>query len=107
MVILFVILFRKHIPRFPLSYFCPFPFVELKNLLKIGVPSAGENMSYSFSQVVLTYFINMLGNEALATRTYVVNIVMFVYLFAIAMAQGGAICIGHLVGERKFMQPIC
>ena len=33
MVILFVILFRKHIPRFPLSYFRPFPFVELKNLL--------------------------------------------------------------------------
>ena len=101
MVILFVILFRKHIPKFPLSYFRPFPFVELKNLLKIGIPSAGENMSYSFSQVVLTYFINMLGNEALTTRTYVVNIVMFVYLFAIAMAQGGAICIGHLVGEKK------
>ena len=101
MVILFVILFRKHIPKFPLSYFHPFPFVELKNLLKIGIPSAGENMSYSFSQVVLTYFINMLGNEALTTRTYVVNIVMFVYLFAIAMAQGGAICIGHLVGEKK------
>ena len=101
MVILFVILFRKHISRFPLSYFCPFPFVELRNLLKIGVPSAGENMSYSFSQVVLTYFINMMGNEALTTRTYVVNMVMFVYLFAIAMAQGGAICIGHLVGEKK------
>lgn len=101
MVILFVILFRKHIPSFPASYFRPFPFTELKNLLKIGVPSAGENMSYSFSQVVLTYFINMLGNEALTTRTYVVNIVMFVYLFAIAMAQGGAICIGHLVGEKK------
>lgn len=101
MVILFVILFRKHIPRFPLNYFFPFPFVELKNLLKIGIPSAGENMSYSFSQVVLTYFINMLGNEALTARTYVVNMVMFVYLFAIAMAQGGAICIGHLVGEKK------
>jgi len=70
MVILFVILFRKHIPRFPLSYFCPFPFVELKNLLKIGVPSAGENMSYSFSQVVLTYFINMLGNEAYLCGEY-------------------------------------
>lgn len=101
MVILFVILFRKHISRFPLSYFRPFPFAELRNLLKIGIPSAGENMSYSFSQVILTYFINMLGNEALATRTYVVNMVMFVYLFAIAMAQGGAICIGHLVGKKK------
>lgn len=101
MVILFVILFHKYIPRFPLAYFRPFPVVELKNLLKVGVPSAGENLSYSFSQVVLTYFINILGTEALATRTYVVNIVMFVYLFAIAMAQGGAICIGHLVGEKK------
>ena len=75
--------------------------IILKNLLKIGLPSAGENMSYSLSQVLLTYFINMLGNEALTTRTYVVNMVMFVYLFAIAMAQGGAICIGHLVGEKK------
>lgn len=101
MLILFILLFRKHIPSFPLSWFRPFPFVELRNLLKIGIPSAGENMSYSFSQVVLTYFINMLGNEALATRTYVVNMVMFVYLFAIAMAQGGAICIGHLVGQKK------
>lgn len=101
MLILFVILFKKHIKTFPLSYFKPFPFIELRNLLKIGLPSAGENMSYSFSQVVLTYFINMLDNEALATRTYVVNIVMFVYLFAIAMAQGGAITIGHLVGQKK------
>ena len=101
MVMLFVILFRKHIPRFPLHYFRPFPWVELKNLLKVGLPSAGENMSYSFSQVVITYFINILGNNALATRTYTVNIVMFVYLFAIAMAQGGAISIGHLVGQKK------
>lgn len=101
MVILFVILFKKHIPRFPLVNFRPFPWREMKNLLKIGLPSAGENMSYSLSQVVLTYFINLLGNEALAARTYVVNVVMFVFLYTIAMAQGGAICIGHLVGKKK------
>ena len=101
MVVLFVILFRKHISRFPLKYFRPFPWIELKNLLKIGIPSAGENMSYSLSQVVLTYFINLLGNEALAARMYVVNVVMFVYLFTIAMAQGGAISIGHLVGKKR------
>jgi putative MATE family efflux protein len=101
MVLLFIILFRKHIHKFPLEYFRPFPFIELKNLLKIGLPSAGENMSYSLSQVVLTYLINTLGNDALATRTYTVNIVMFVYLFAICMAQSGAICIGNMVGRKK------
>lgn len=78
MIVLFIILFRKHIPSFPLAYFRPFPWIELKNLLKVGLPSAGENLSYSFSQVVITYLINMLGNNALATRTYSVNIIMFV-----------------------------
>ena len=101
MVILFIILFRKHIHRFPLVYFRPFPWIELKNLMKVGLPSAGEQLSYSSSQVVITFFINILGVEALATRTYCVNIIMFVYLFSISMAQGGAICIGHLIGEKK------
>lgn len=101
MVLLFIILFKKHIHRFPRSYFHPFPTVELKNLMKVGLPSAGEQLSYSSSQIVITYFINILGNEALAARTYCVNIIMFIYLFTIAIAQGGAICIGHLVGEQK------
>ena len=101
MVILFIILFRKHIRKFPLAYFKPFPFKELKNLLKVGLPSAGEQLSYSSSQVVITYFINVLGTEALATRTYSVNIIMFSFLFSIAIAQGGAICIGHLIGEKR------
>jgi putative MATE family efflux protein len=101
MVILFIILFKKHIRKFPLTYFRPFPFKELKNLLKVGLPSAGEQLSYSSSQVVITYFINVLGTEALAARTYSVNIIMFSFLFCIAIAQGGAICIGHLIGEKR------
>lgn len=101
MVILFIILFRKHIPSFPVKLFRPFPWIELKNLLKIGLPAAGEEISYSGSQVAITFFINMLGNEALATRTYCWNMVFFVYIFSIAVGQGGAILIGHLVGERK------
>ena len=100
-VLLFIILFKKHIPSFPKEYFRPFPWIELKNLLKIGIPSAGEHMSYSLSQVVIAYFINMISNEALATRTYIVNIVMFTYIFALALAQGGAILIGQLVGMNK------
>ena len=100
-LMLFVILFKKHIPSFPKKLFSPFPWIELKNLLKIGIPSAGEHFSYSLSQVVITYFINMISNEALATRTYIVNIVMFTYIFALSIAQGGAILIGHLVGMKK------
>lgn len=101
MCILVFILRKKLITRFPREYFKPFPWRELKHLLHIGIPSAGEQISYSMSQVVVTYFINMISNEALTARTYCVNIVMFVYLFASAFGQGGAIEIGHLVGAHR------
>ncbi len=101
MVFLFVVLFTKHIPRFPMKLFRPFPWTEVKKLLKIGIPSAGENMSYNTQQIVITYFINRIGNDELTTFTYINNIVMFVYIFCISMAQAGAISIGHIVGEKK------
>ncbi len=101
MVCLFVVLFARHIPSFPLSQFSPFPWIEVRRLLKIGIPSAGENMSYNIQQIVIVYFINRLGNDELTTFTYINNVVMFVYIFCICMAQAGAISIGHIVGEKK------
>ena len=101
MVLLAVIHFRKHIPKFPLHYFRPMPWEELKNLLYIGIPAMSENISYSLSQVVITYFINQISNEALAARTYCANMIMFVYLFCLSITQGGDILVGHLVGQRR------
>jgi len=101
MVLLAIVHFRVHIPRFPLSYFRPIPWKELRNLLKIGIPAMSENISYSLSQVVITYFINQISNEALAARTYCANIIMFVYLFCLSITQGGDILVGHLVGQWR------
>lgn len=101
MFLLMIIHTKKHIQKFPLEYFRPFPWSELKNVLKIGIPAAGEELSYASSQVVITYFINKLGNEALATRTYCANAIMFVNLFCCSIVQGGDILVGHLVGKVK------
>ena len=101
MVLLAIIHFKKHIPRFPLHYFHPIPWKELRNLMKIGIPAMSENISYCLSQVVITVFINQISNEALAARTYCHNIIMFVYLFCISITQGGDILVGHLVGQRR------
>ena len=101
MVLLAVIHFKVHIPRFPLQYFRPMPWQELKNLLHIGIPAMSENISYCLSQVVITFFINQISNEALAARTYCHNMIMFVYLFCLSITQGGDILVGHLVGQRR------
>ena len=101
-VLLAIIHTRVHVNRFPREWFWPFPWRELRNLVKIGVPAMSEEMSYSLSQIVVTYFINQISNEALATRTYCVNIVMFGYLFCLSITQGGDILVGHLVGQNRY-----
>lgn len=101
MLMLFIVLFRRLVKRMPLDYFRPFPFRKLKDVLKIGLPSAGEQISYDASQVAIVYFINMLGNEVLAARVYVMNIVIIGYIFSLSMAQATSICTGNRVGEGK------
>ena len=100
MILLAIVHFRVHIRRFPLKYFRPMPWQELKNLMRIGIPAMSENISYSLSQVAITYFINQISNEALAARTYCYNMIMFVY-FCVSITQGGDILVGHLVGQWR------
>ena len=76
--------------------------VKLKQILAIGVPGAGEMFSYLASQVVILYFINMLGTDELAARTYMTNIVTFSFIFAISLGQGTSILTGHLTGQHKY-----
>ena len=100
-VLMFIILFTKVMPFPKKSYFKPFPWDKIKNLLVVGLPGAGENVSYSLSQVLITYFAVLLGTASLTARTYAMNIVMFSYMFAMAMGHGVAIVIGHLIGEDR------
>src|SRR5690625_1670882 len=74
---------------------------QVKNLLQIGIPSAGEQLSYNASQMVITYFIAQLGTVAITTKVYTQNIMMFIFLFSIAIGQGSQILIGHMVGAGK------
>ena len=101
MLLLAAVHFQVHIPTYPRSFFRPMPWQELRNLLHIGIPAMSENISYNFSQVVVTYFINQISNEALAARTYCANMIMFVYLFCLSITQGGDILVGHLVGQQR------
>ncbi len=94
--------FRTHIPKFPLAWFRPFPWSEVRNVFKIGLPAMGEELSYSLSQVTITYFVNKISTDALIVRTYAVNCIMFVYLFCVSITQGGDILVGHLVGRERY-----
>ncbi|RSD29345.1 MATE family efflux transporter [Mesobacillus subterraneus] len=91
----------KRIPgSLPMSMLFRFPKKHLKNLLNIGIPSAGEHLSYNGSQMLITYFIATLGTQALTAKVYTQNVMMFIFLFSIAISQGTQILIGHMVGAK-------
>ena len=73
---------------------------KLRKIMKIGLPGAGEMFSYSLSQTVIVYLVNKLGTEALAARTYLVNIITFIFLFSLSLGQASAIIVGQLAGQE-------
>lgn len=101
LVILYLLFKRSSIPLPFSSSFKLSPF-HIKGVLKIGLPSAGEHLSYSGSQMLITFFITLLGTTALTTKVYTFNIMMFIFLFAVAIGQGTQILIGHLIGAKSY-----
>ncbi|TMU88116.1 MATE family efflux transporter [Bacillus sp. BHET2] len=98
-----IIVIKKRIPTaLPIKRLFQLPASHVKNLLRIGVPSAGEHLSYNGSQMVITYFIASIGTNALTTKVYAQNLMMFIFLFSVAISQGTQIIIGHMIGAKEF-----
>ena len=79
-----------------------FPFHYIKSILKIGIPAAGDALSFQGYQMVIISLIGTLGTTALTTKIYTRSINFFIVLSAIAMAHGSAIIIGQLMGAKEY-----
>ena len=83
---------------------CQFSSDILSKIMKIGLPTAGENLSWMLQMMVITSFVALLGDKMLATQSYFFQISLFVMLFGIAIGLGTEIMIGHLVGAGELDQ---
>jgi putative MATE family efflux protein len=75
---------------------------DINALLSIGIPSAGENLSYQLSQLVITSFVVTLGTASLAARVYILNINMLCFLFTVAIAQGTQLLVARYIGGKQY-----
>lgn len=96
-----IIFYRYRLGRLSLRLLRPFPKEILVRLLKIGIPSAGENVAYSFYQLVLLSFINPMGAMAVNAKVYCTTLMSFSVVFSNALAQATQIVTGHLVGAGR------
>ncbi|HAX73539.1 MAG TPA: MATE family efflux transporter [Firmicutes bacterium] len=95
------VIYRRIDFNFSEGFFKRWPTQDIRNILRIGVPSALEQVAYSSSQVIIISFISLIGTLAITTRVYASNISMFIYLFSLAIANGNQVLVGYFIGERK------
>lgn len=101
-IVLAIVLFRRVESPKIFKYLKPLPWRDIRDMLKIGVPGALESFLYNLSQLVITSIVlNFLLEEELIAKTYVQNITMMFYIFAVAIGSASQILIGHLVGAGK------
>ena len=79
----------------------PFPWNYLKKQLKIGLPTAGETLSYNLSQFVLAIIVNMSCNVLDQNlRTYIMTFTSIIYLFASGSGIAMQVIEGNLLGQN-------
>lgn len=100
-IALIILLIKRTDGELNFKNFFRYEKLHVKSLLKIGIPSAGEQLSYNASQILITYFVAQLGTIAITTKVYTQNIMMFIFLFSVAIGQGTQILIGHMIGAGK------
>ena len=77
------------------------PAQSYKIILSVGVPTAGESLSYNISQIVIMAMISSLGTNAMSAQVYTMTIVRFVFAVAVATGQATQIKTGYLVGAKQ------
>jgi putative MATE family efflux protein len=100
-VAVFVFFFAAKIGRISLRYLKPFPGKLLIKMITIGLPTAGENLTYNLYQTTLLSFVNSMGNDAVTARVCCNTLISFAMIFSNASAMATQIITGHLVGAGK------
>jgi putative MATE family efflux protein len=94
-------LYRVMPVRMVLRDYVTFSKEYVRKILKVGVPSAVEQLTYQGCQTVFLYYITLLGSVALASRQYAHSISQYVFLWSLAIGMGTSIMVGRLVGARR------
>jgi len=100
-ILFFVFIRRRKDVVFHAKGITRVPKEAFKLVLKVGVPTAGESLSYNVSQITIMAMISTLGTFAMSAQVYTMTILRFVFVGAIAIGQATQIKAGYYVGARQ------
>lgn len=100
-IVLFVFLYRRIAVPIRFKDYFSFESRYVKQILSIGLPAAGEHMSWQSQHMMMISFINLIGPAALSTHVYVMNISNYYMALGMAIGVGTEIIVGHMVGAGE------
>ena len=101
-VVVIAVLFRRRFgPVVQLSHLRPFPADQLRRLLRIGLPTGGESISYNLSQICIQSICNHFALFVINTRVYANMFAMLTYMFASAVSQAAQVVVARLMGAEQ------
>jgi Na+-driven multidrug efflux pump len=74
------------------------PYAVYRRILAVGVPTAGENLSYNLGQIVIMRMIATLGTNSMTAFVYAVTVLRFVFITSISIGSAVQIKVGYFVG---------
>jgi len=99
--VLLAVVFRMNLGKIDWELLKKFPAKQFKRMLSIGIPAAGESMSYNASQLVVMSMINAMGLAATNTKIYIYLIVSFCYTFASSLSETNQVSVGYFMGAKR------
>lgn len=70
-------------------------------VLKIGIPTAGESISYNVAQITIMAMVSALGTASMSALVYAQTIVRYVYVLANSIGVAVQIKTGYFVGSGQ------
>lgn len=79
-------------------------WAQLGPVLHIGLPGAFESLAWEAAFMVSVAAVGLMGTQALATQTYVLQLNMWILISAVALGVTVEMVVGRLVGARALQQ---
>ncbi len=95
---------RKKDIELPLGELRRIPRRVYKAVLAVGVPTAGENLSYNISQIAILTMIAHMGTDALTAYGVVLAVLRYVFMPGICIGMGAQIKVGYYVGAARYQE---
>ena len=73
-----------------------------RSILAVGVPTAGETLSYNLAQLVILSMVSTMGTEALAAYGILIALLRYVFIFGVSVGMGTQIKVGYFVGAGAY-----